>query len=302
MSRLNLRNTTLHRILALLIGLGLGLVYSWFLSPVTYVDANPAILRSDFKDQYRIVIAASYASTHDLPRASARLELLGDSDPNGALSAQAQRMLAAGEPFEKVRPLAQLATDLKQGIASAPFTATSIPSFNTPDTFPTPSATEQALALEKNTEEAIATILPTIFFEQTPLIPVTAEISTPRPTTGATPVPTLGVPFTLVGQDTICDPGLQPGLLQFIFTDSRRRQVAGVEIIVTWNRGEDRFFTGFKPELGNGYADFITQADTVYSIRVVMGGSFVPNIIPPICTDPNGTDYTGGLLLTFQQP
>jgi hypothetical protein len=84
--------------------------------------------------------------------------------------------------------------------------------------------------------------------------------------------------------------------------DSRRRQVAGIKIIVTWDAGEDRFFTGFKPELGDGYADFIMQADTVYSIRVVEGGSFVPNISAPTCTDENGVAFLGGLLLTFQQP
>jgi hypothetical protein len=119
-----LRNSTFHFVLALLAGFGLGLAYSWLLSPVTYVDANPALLRQDFKDQYRIVIAASYASNQDLPRAQARLNLLGDVDPVGELSAQAQRMLAAGEPFEKARPLAQLATDLQQGRASNPITAT----------------------------------------------------------------------------------------------------------------------------------------------------------------------------------
>ena len=82
------------------------------------MDANPAILRADFKDQYRVVIAASYASSHDLARARARLELLSDTDPIGELSAQAQRMLGAGESFDSVQPLAQLATDLQQGFAS----------------------------------------------------------------------------------------------------------------------------------------------------------------------------------------
>ncbi|NOH04146.1 MAG: hypothetical protein HND47_20320 [Chloroflexi bacterium] len=62
MSRI-FRSTALHIILALLAGLGVGLFYSWRISPVTYVDAHPALLRADFKDQYRIVIAASYEST-----------------------------------------------------------------------------------------------------------------------------------------------------------------------------------------------------------------------------------------------
>jgi hypothetical protein len=90
--------------------------------------------------------------------------------------------------------------------------------------------------------------------------------------------------------------------MQFLLLDSRRKQVPGAEIIVTWDQGEDRFFTGLKPELGDGYADFIMEADTVYNVRVVTGGAFVPDIVAPSCTDPNGAPYLGGILLTFQQP
>jgi hypothetical protein len=291
-----MNRSLLHLFLALLTGLGLGLAYSWFLSPVEYVDAAPAILRSDFKDQYRIVIASSYLSTQDLARARARLELLGDADLIAELSAQAQRMLASGEPFNKAQPLARLATDLKQGYASAAFTPTPIPAFNTPQFEVTPTFVEQG---GETTEEPTTTPFPTADFEQTPLAPIIAETSTPRPT--FTPTSGPGAPFTLAGQETLCDPALQTSLMQFMFSDSRNRQSAGVEIIVTWNQGEDRFFTGFKPELGNGYADFVMQADTIYNIRIVTGGSFVPNVAAPICTDPNGTNYPGSLLLTFQQ-
>jgi len=303
MSRLNLRSSILQMVLALLAGIGLGLVYSWFLSPVTYVDASPAILRSDFKDQYRVVVAASYAATHNLDRARVRLELLGDVDPIGELSAQAQRMLASGEPFDKARPLAQLATDLNQGFASVP-TPTEFTVLNTPQDGFIISGTEtqssEATLIDSTPVDATFTPFPTVLFEQTPITPVVAETVTPRPT--FTPIPGPGAPFTLVGQDTVCTPGSQQGLLQFILMDGRRKQVGGIEIIVTWSQGEDRFFTGFKPELGNGYADFIMEADTVYSVRVVAGGAFVPDIVTPTCTDPNGVDYSGGLLLTFQQP
>jgi hypothetical protein len=292
------QSTVLHVIFALLVGIGLGLVYSWVVSPVTYVDANPALLRADFKDQYRVVIADSYAATQDLARARARLNLLGDLDPVAALSAQAQRMLADGEPFDSVRPLAQLATDLQQGFSSSPIIPTPFPTFNTPMVEITP--TENDFTNETDPEEATATPQPTVAFEQTPLTPVIQETSTPRPT--FTPSPAPGMPFTLVGQDVICEADAQPGLLQFMFMDSSRRQVPGVEIIVTWERGEDRFFTGFKPELGNGFADFVMQSDTVYSVRVVTGGSFVPNISAPVCTATNGSTYPGGMLLTFQRP
>ncbi len=299
MSRLNPRSSILQIVLALLAGLGLGLVYSWFFSPVTYVDASPSILRADFKDQYRVVIAASYASTHNLDRARVRLELLGDVDPIGELSAQAQRMLAAGEPFDKARPLAELATDLNQGFASNIPTITPFTVLNTPQDEPIILSTETQI-VETASAEEFPTSFPTVIFEQTPITPVVAETITPRPT--FTPIPGPGAPFALVGQDTVCTPGSQQSLLQFILMDSRRKQVAGIEITVTWSQGEDRFFTGFKPELGNGYADFAMETDTVYTVRVVAGGASVPNIVAPICTDPNGVNYPGSLLLTFQQP
>jgi hypothetical protein len=300
-----LRSTISHIILALLAGLGIGLAYSWLISPVTYVDANPAILRADFKDQYRIVIAASYSASHDLARARARLALLGNADPISELSAQAQRMLGAGEPFERAQPLAQLATDLKQGFASTSLTNTPVantPFAGTPFTaiINTPNLDTPVVEEIATEEFSGSTLVPTLSFEQTPLAPQSISTVTPRPT--ATPSPAISAPFTLIGQDIVCDAGLQQGLLQFILTDSRRRQVAGIQIIVTWDKGEDHFFTGFKPELGDGYADFIMQADTVYSIRVVEGGSFVPNISAPTCTDENGAAYLGRLQLTFQQP
>ena len=316
--RLFLRNPTLHLILALLAGLGLGLTYSWLISPVTYVDANPAILRADFKDQYRVAIAASYAASHDLARARARLQLLSDTDPVGELSAQAQRMLGAGESFDHVQPLAQLATDLQQGLASisstsTPFVSTPItntpfattPFASTPFTAVSNTPDHETPFAEESTptttaEFSVPTYVPTLSFEQTPLAPQALSTPTSRPT--PTLRPATGAPFTLVGQDTVCDANLKPGLLQFILMDSRHRQAAGIEINVTWEKGEDRFFTGFKPELGDGYADFIMQADTVYSVREVEGGSFVPNISAPTCTDANGATYLGGLLLTFQQP
>ncbi|MCB9110699.1 MAG: hypothetical protein H6634_05580 [Anaerolineales bacterium] len=291
------RNSAFHFILALLIGFGAGLAYSWLISPVSYVDATPALLRADFKDQYRIAIAASYASNQDLPRAQARLNLLGDADPISALSAQAQRMLAEGEAFENARPLAQLATDLQRGYVSEPFTPTPYPTFSTPEVDSTPTATDARIQVS---EEATFTPPPTIFFEQTPLFTPTQEGTLePRPT--FTPTAGPGAPFILTSQETVCD-NAKSKLMQFVLLSSRREQIPGVEIIVTWDQGEDRFFTGFKPELGNGYADFVMEADTVYNIRIVTGGAFVTDVRAPECTDPNGVDYPGGILLTFQQP
>ena len=305
----------LHLLLALLVGLGLGLAYSWFISPVTYVDANPAILRADFKDKYRVVIAASYTSTHNLERARVRLEVLGDLDVIKELSAQAQRMVGAGESFESIQPLTLLAADLQQGFVSIPSTSTpvasSMPTSTVIDATITSTATKKPIATEtqikQTTIEAtipvtatLPTTTPTTSFAQTAFAPVASSTFAPRLT--FTPIPPPGAPFALIEQETVCEPGTQPGLLQFILMDKRRKQVPGIEIIITSSQGEDHSFTGFKPELGNGYADFVMQADTVYSVRVVEGGTSVPNISAPACKDLSGKSYLGGLLLTFQRP
>ncbi len=295
----SLRQFFLPLILALLIGFGIGLAYSWLISPVKYVDASPALLRDDFKDQYRIVIAASYASAHDLERARARLNLLGDADSIGALSAQAQRMVGSSESDKNKQLLALLANDLQKGIVSIP--ATSAPFATETKTANTTIATSstKVSAQQTSTPELIKeTATPTAETIQTPFA-MLAFTLTPRPT--FTSIPNVGAPFALAAQDTVCDPGIQSGLLQFTLIDSRRRQIAGVEIIVTSIAGEDHLFTGFKPELGNGYADFVMQENTSYSIRVVEGGTFINNISAPSCNDPNGKKYLGGLALTFQQ-
>ena len=85
----------------LVLGLGLGLLYSWVIRPVTYVDTAPVALRADFKDQFRALIAAAYAANANLPRAQVRLALLGDPSSAGALIEQARR---AGGPGDSPSP------------------------------------------------------------------------------------------------------------------------------------------------------------------------------------------------------
>ena len=85
----------------LVIGIVLGLVYAWLISPQQTQDTSPASLQPEFKDQYRAMIAAAYVATGNLPRAEARLALLGDDDVVLALSDQSRTDLRRVhcEPF-----------------------------------------------------------------------------------------------------------------------------------------------------------------------------------------------------------
>lgn len=274
--------------LALLSGLGIGLLYAWVFSPLRVVDAAPVALRADFKDQYRSAIAAAFAATGNLERARARLELVGDADSVEALNAQAQRMIASGE-IQQADQVAALASALVQGNA---FVLPPSPSVEPP---PTANATSPGNdAIPTSTPEEI----PTATSEVTATQPVILE-ATPRPT--RTPLPTQGAPFTLTGQESICDSNLPDGLLQVLVLNANRRQLPGVEIRITWDSGEDTFFTGLKPEIGNGYADFIMAPDVAYTVQLAIGSDIAAGLTAPTCESPNGP-FNGGFKLTFQQP
>ncbi|MGA7194735.1 MAG: hypothetical protein WBW94_13995 [Anaerolineales bacterium] len=276
----------------LAIGIILGLLYAWMVAPVRYINTSPNTLRTDFKDQYRMLIAASYASTHDLARAKSRLELLGDSDPIQALTAQAQHMLASGQPFDVVQQVAMLADDLQSGVAHIPPTAISESNVSAES----PTATPAAPLSETEMPQVTLVPSPTVEIINT-IVPLTI---TPRPTPTLTP--TAGAPFILLSNDKVCNPNLTDGLMQISVIDSHHHQMPGVEIIITWDGGEENFFTGFKPEIANGYADYMMQPSVSYTIRIAESGTPVPNLTAPTCTDSSGQTYTGGLHLSFQQP
>jgi hypothetical protein len=274
-------------IVGLIIGAALGLSYAWIISPIRYIDTVPSSLRADFKDQIRVAISAAYAATSDIQRARARLALLGDADSVQALSAQAQQMLANGEDVETVNKIAQLASDLQGKNIAQPVNTQAVftPLANT-TLIPSPNVTDNP----PQTESVSTPDQP-----QGPL-----STATPRPTQA--PTATAGAPFTVLSQETVCKPNLTEALLQVYVIDSRKRPLPGVELIVTWDGGEDHFFTGFKPELGDGYADFQMQSGISYTLRIGSGGMPATDLIVPSCPSANGGAFDGGLSITFQQP
>ena len=280
-------------LIALLAGVGLGLVYSWMISPVQVVDAEPVALRADFKDQYRSAIAAAFAATGDLTRAQARLLLLRDADSIEALNAQAQRMLASGQSFEEADQVAALAAALDQNGIGLPAVTQTPTAEIVNNTVNSPTATlppplSEVPIQQTETPESIETQ------------PITPAASTPRPT--RTPIPTLDAPFGLTGQETICDPNLPDGLLQVIVLNSNRRQMPGIEVLITWEGSAENFFTGLKPELGNGYADYIMTPDVIYTVQLKLGSDIASGLTTPTCQTSSGDPFLGGIKLTFQQP
>ena len=108
----------------LVLGIILGILFAWVISPVKYVDTAPESLKDEFKDQYRVLIASAYVANGDLVRAKARLELLDEADIYLVVAEQAQQMLAEGGSVEEAQALGRLALSLGQEIPQPEITAT----------------------------------------------------------------------------------------------------------------------------------------------------------------------------------
>ncbi|GAB4580144.1 MAG: hypothetical protein Fur0022_28830 [Anaerolineales bacterium] len=301
----------------LILGAAVGLIISWLIAPTEYINTSPASLQETFKDQYRALIAASYAANGDLARAQARLALLQDPLIADTLAAQAQRALASGVDTKEVQALAQLAAVALAPPASIP-TAAPLTQFPTPPPLPTetpslsPSATSTHTPTPTPTLSDTVTPLPetpTLQTETgtpatpTPSIPtrtVTPSI-TPIPSNTPTPVPTALSPFILEERTLICDPNIA-GPLLIIHTLAGEEGIPGVEIILNWPEGEEHFFTGLKPELGLGYADFAMTPDITYTLRLADGSQLITDLTAAQCETGDGEMIWGSWDLLFIQP
>jgi hypothetical protein len=276
----------------LAIGLALGLLIAWVIAPVQYNDTSPASLRAEFKDQYRAAIASAFNATRNLERARARLTLLGDPNAEQALISQAERMIAEGNSPDSAFEIAVLVNALKAETQVSANATGIVPSpTETPAQGLNSTSTQTPLGLASTTPKATSTPGPS---------PTSRPTATFKPTWTATP--TQGAPFALLTREEVCDPGLQPGMLMVEVRNKKRQPIPGLELIISWSGGEERFFTGLKPEISDGYADFQMQRDMTYTLRLALGSENVSGLSAPVCTDPEGKEYTGGFRLVFQQP
>jgi hypothetical protein len=263
------RSDWVSLLLGVILGVAAGLYYAWALNPVEYTDTSPASLRSDFKLEYLTLIAAAYNGTGDLERARARLGLFADPNPADTLAALAQQRLAQGHPGPEVSALAKLASALSGSSAG------------TPGKTPTRSGTRPPTATSTSTR------FPT---------------STPRPPVTRFPTSTPGSPFKLESEEMVCDPQLAEPLIQVRVLDASGNEVPGAEILVVWDTGQDHFYTGLKPELGEGYGDFTMTPGTTYTVQLAQSDVPVTGIQSEACTDDKGRTFDGSWLLVFVQP
>ena len=80
---------------SILLGLALGLLYGWVISPVEYVDTSPDSLRVDYRADYVLMVAEIYQAEQDPALAARRLALLGGALPPHEIVVQALQFAQA---------------------------------------------------------------------------------------------------------------------------------------------------------------------------------------------------------------
>ena len=224
---------------AVVVGRAGGLVYTWVLDPIETYDASPDSLYVEDKLVYLAMIGDLYAQEGDLAGAEARLAELDVEADGPALVALIEGYLDRGGRPEEMRNLARLAGDLgASGGVLMVFAAAPMPTEES-----TPADPVQA-------------------GRQTPGTESLGPSPTPAPT--ITPAPS----YRLIEQTAICAEPDRLGRIAVQVHDATGNGLAGVEIVVTWSTGQDRFFTGLRPEQGMGYADFDMEPHIEYDVAL----------------------------------
>jgi hypothetical protein len=210
-------------------GVAGGLVYTWVLDPIEWYNTTPDALRAEDKLVYLMCIGDLYAAEGDLARAQARLAMVGLEADGPVLAGLIEQYLDSGGQPEEVRTLARLAEALgASGGVLLVFGSAPTPSLEAPTAMPT------------------------------------APGASPTPVPTATPAPTFG----LTEQTTVCaEPG-QPGRIAVRVQDVEGNGLPGIELVVSWLTGQDRFFTGLRPGQGAGYADFEMLPKVEYDVAL----------------------------------
>jgi hypothetical protein len=268
-------------LLGLLLGLAGGLAYAWLINPIVYVDARPARMSPRYQEEYIFLVSQSYAYSGDWATAQQRLAALDDPDLPQRVAELFERYLREGAPADSVRNLASL-TRMLGGNNPA------LALFN-----PTPEAPAVTATATIAASTPTATLLPTP--SPTPLptnTPQPTLTPSPSPMPTATPRPT----YRLLSQERLCSADGPTPLIVVEVLDAGLEPLPGVEVIVTWEEGRDRFFTGFRLDQHAGYADFLMEPDVSYSVFLAGGSPTISGLRVEACPD----GPAGGWRLTFQ--
>jgi hypothetical protein len=284
-------------IIGLVIGLSLGLLYTWGINPVELVNTYPSLLRTDYRRGWVRLATISYIADGDLERIHARLNGIEQGDVATVVQTLIEKYAAAGRSAETMRSLTKLAQTLDvHTSAMLVYLDTPSPSASAPTrtALPTSLPTPTSKAANTPAPSRTPTLPPTP--TSTPLPRAVSPSPSPTPSTPEptstplppTPTPLLSARLRLAEQEQICQAG-QREQIAVVVKDERGEEVPGVEVWLMWPGGADRAVTGLKPQEGVGYADFDVEWGVNYSLGTSeLGRPLVTALRLESCPTPEG--------------
>jgi hypothetical protein len=236
-------------------GLAISLFYTWIINPVVEYDTAPWQLSDEARDQYMGMIGQAYSFNENFARAEERISAFKFDNPGVEVARRACAFFRRAEDLALTLGLVDLAhaygettcVDVELGGAPTPGpTSTNTPLFTptpTPSVTPTPTATATATPRPTNTPD-LSRITPT-----------------------ATLTPTPAGPFELHTVTAFCNADYS-GVVEVLVQETDATGISGIEVLVTWEGGEDRLFTGLQPGEDPGFANFVMETGQTYRVEL----------------------------------
>lgn len=239
-------------LVGLLLGLGMGLVYTWVIAPPEYYDTYPPLLYRPYREDWIRMTALAHGAEGRWPRTRLRLRGLPEAEVRQTLAEVLDTAVATGRPMPVLYRIAELA-----------------------DAYGVDSAAVRIYARQATPGATLVAASPTA-----PRSTPTAT-PTPQPTTTPSPTPTPPAPapsaYRVISQTLTCAeaPHLSVSLVASGTLEGRGRNrevvfepLPGREVWLLWEDGADRAVTGFKPAFDLGYVDFQIEPGHVYRLYV----------------------------------
>ena len=100
-------------IIALILGIGAGLVYGLVMDPIEYYNLTPDTLRADYKTDYVLMTAEAYRFEQDPGTAARRLAIFGSQSPSSIASEALDYARANGFPDSDIALIQDLVTAMQ---------------------------------------------------------------------------------------------------------------------------------------------------------------------------------------------
>jgi len=267
--------------MGVLLGLALGLLYTWKIEPVQYYDTYPPLLQIEYRADWIRMTALACGQEGSLERARVRLQNLPPEEVRREVGAALDAAVAGGRPLPVLQRMAMLA-----------------------QTYGVDSPAVQ-IYLASGEEVAFSTPLPPQP-SPTPLLPTPSPTLVPQ-TISIVPTPTpLPPPYLVEETRSFClpEPRIAVSITQEVTVTVQgheqleRQGLPGVEVWLLWSDGADRAVTGLRPAQGLGYADFAIEPGETYNLYLDSStGAPIATLLVQPCTGEEGHVWSSWLLI-----